>query len=174
MKFIKIIFSFLIVGVLIMTSKADSLPDMHFIVSGTLNGTAAFASLEYLKENEKYLYFTFDFGFHSISVPDNKDVAYFLISSEIDLENENTSKEKITYGFSEKSWTNINEKDLKGISWENLKLIHKEKPYSDINYYFKAERQNEKVKTLLLKIPTNGNKEGTITIENILNLIKFN
>ena len=56
----------------------------------------------------------------------------------------------------------------------DLKLIHKEKPYSDINYYFKAERQNEKLKTLLLKIPTNGNKEGSITIENILNLPKFN
>ena len=90
------IFYFLILLlILILENKAENIPEIHFIISGTLNGTASFFSLENVNENEKYLYFAFDFEFHSKSVHKNENIAYFLISSELDLVYENSNKEKI-------------------------------------------------------------------------------
>ena len=170
---LKIFFSLFIFAIIIFISKTDKIPEMHFIVSGTLNGTAAFASLDSISEKEKYLYFTFDFEFHSSAVPKSKDIAYFLISSDFDLEN---SKKKIKIGFLEKTWKDINgnDNDIKNIKWEKIKLLHKEKPYNDINYYYEVERKDQKMKSLIIRVPTNGRREGSINIENILTLPDFN
>ena len=157
--------------ILIITIKADAFPEMHYIVSGALNGTAAFASLESLQNNDKYIYFVFDFKFHNISVTNNNDIAYFLINSEINLENEIA---KINYGFLDKIWTDINGvEDLNNVKWENIKLLHKEKIYSHLNYYYQVKRIDDKMNSLILRIPSNGKKEGSITIENILTLPDF-
>ena len=174
MKNIKLWKELFISFTLLFLVQADSeLPEMHYIISGALNGTAAFASLENIKGNEKYLYFTFDFSFHSTSVPKSKEIAYFSVSTELNLEN--TSQEKIKIGFLEKSWTDINSfNDINKIKWEDIKLLYKEKLYSDTNYYYKIKRIDHKMNTLILRIPTNGNKEGSITVENILELPKFN
>ena len=166
------IFYFLILLlILILENKAENIPEIHFIISGTLNGTASFVSLENVNENEKYLYFAFDFEFHSKSVHKNENIAYFLISSELDLVYENSNKEKIKYCFLEKSWNdNINREDLKNTIFKNVKLLYKENSYNDINYYYEIKRKDDKMKTLVIRIPTNGNKEGSITIENILDI----
>ena len=63
-----------ILAILISILKADMVPEIHFIISGTLNGTAAFVSLESSLENEKFLYFSFDFDFHSVSIKKNKNI----------------------------------------------------------------------------------------------------
>ena len=162
-----------ILAILISILKADMVPDIHFIISGTLNGTAAFVSLESSSENEKFLYFSFDFDFHSVSINKNKNIAYFLINSDLDFDK--SSKEKINYGFLQKNWTEINSyNDLKDVEWENLDLLYKEKIYSDMNYYYQVKRNNDKMNTLILRIPKNGKKEGLISIENILELPDFN
>ena len=171
---LKIFFSLFIFAIIIFISKTDKIPEMHFIVSGTLNGTAAFASLDSISEKEKYLYFTFDFEFHSSAVPKSKDIAYFLISSDFDLENAKYSKKTIKIGFLEKTWKDINGNDIKDIKWDKIKLLHKEKPYNDINYYYEVERKDQKMKSLILRVPTNGRREGSINIENILTLPDFN
>ena len=164
----------LFILLIIIEIKADNIPQMNFVINGALNGTATFVSFENINENEKYLYFTFDFEFHSKSVPKSKNIAYFLISSEIDLVNENSNKEKIKYGFLDKSWNdNINGDDIKNIFWNQIKLLYKENPYTDINYYYEIKRKDDKMKTLVIRIPTNGNKEGSITVENIMALPDF-
>ena len=161
-----------ILVILMSIFKSDIVPDLHFIISGTLNGTAAFVSLESSPENEKHLYFSFDFDFHSASINKNKNIAYFLINSDLDFDK---SKEKINYGFLQKNWTDINSyNDLKDVEWKNLDLLYKEKIYSDMNYYFQVTRNNEKMNTLILKIPKNGKKEGLVSVENILELPDFN
>ena len=160
---------------LIFKAKSDISPEVRFIVDGTLNGTAAFVSLEFVKENVEYLYFTYDFEFHSNSVQKNPNIAFFIISSEFEFTNENPSKEKINYGFTDKVWTDINNStDINNINWEEIKLLYKEKPYSDFNYYYEIHRTNKNMKTLIIRIPINGHKEGSITVENILKLPDFN
>ena len=173
MKELLILNAIFILATLISMLKADMVPDIHFIISGTLNGTAAFASLESSPEKEKYLYFSFDFDFHSASINKNKNIAYFLINSDIDFDK--SSKEKINYGFSNKNWTEINSyNDMKNIEWKNLNLLYKEKIYSDMNYYYQVTRNSEKMNTLIIRIPKNGKKEGLVSIENILELPDFN
>ena len=173
MKKLTILNTIFILASLISKFKTDIVPDIHYIISGALNGTAAFVSLESSPEIEKYLYFSFDFGFHSFSIKKNKNIAYFLINSDLDLDK--SSKEKINYGFLQENWTDINSyNDLKDVEWKNLDLLYKEKIYSDMNYYYQVTRNNEKMNTLILRIPKNGKKEGLISIENILELPDFN
>ena len=174
MEDIKLLYLFILV-ILIFNAKSDISPEVRFIVDGTLNGTTAFVSLEFLRENMQYLYFTYDFDFHSNSVPKNPDVAYFIISSEFEFPNENSSKEKINYGFTDKAWTDIkNSTDINNINWEQIQLLYKEKPYSDFDYYYEIKRIDKNLKTLIIRIPVDGHKEGSITVENILKLPDFN
>ena len=174
MTYIKLYYICFILPMIFLNVKSEKAPEIHFIVSGALNGTATFASLEFLEKNEKYLYFSFDFDFHSNNVKNSPNEAYFLISSDFNLLDSKSGKEKITYGFLEKEWTQINNgDDIKNIKWKNIKLLYKEKPYSDINYYYKIRRKDSNLKTMVLRIPTNGHAEGSITVENILNLPDF-
>ena len=86
---------------------------------------------------------------------------------------ENT-KEDIKIGFSQKSWKDFNGDNINNIKWEKIKLLYKEKPYNDINYYYEVKRKEQTMKTLIIRIPTNGKREGSLMIENILALPKFN
>ena len=92
--------------------------------------------------------------------------AYFSIESDFELIPQN--KEKITFGFCEKKWYEIkNDKDIENVNWNNIDHSYKEKDYYNINYYYEVERTNEKMNTLLLRIPVNERNEGSITIANI-------
>ena len=159
-------FVIILFSLCIMYSKSDISRDIHFIISYKLNGTAAFAPLEYVNPGEKYIYFSFDFKYHSLSVPLSKNKAYFSIESDFDLFVPH--KEGITFGFSEKKWTFIrSDKDIENIEWKNIKFTLKKKEYDDSNYYYEIEKPNDKINTMLIRIPVNGRNEGYITIENI-------
>ena len=152
--------------------NSKPLSEIHHIISATLNGTSAFAALESIQPNEKYIYFTFDFKFHHSAVATYKNLAKFLISSDFELKGH--KKEKMKYGFVEKNWDEIKtEDDIQNIKWKTIKILHKEKPYNDINYYVKIKRRKEKMNTLILRIPLNGRNEGSINIENILEFPDF-
>ena len=159
-------FIILLFFISLIISKSDKIPDINLIISHKLNGTAAFASLEYLDSNEKYIYFSFDFNEHSLLVPSNKNKAYFSVDSDFELMPKN--KEKITFGFSDKKWYDIkSEEDIDKINWGNIEYKHKEKDYYNINYYYEVDRTNEKMNTLLIRVPINERKEGFISIANI-------
>ena len=149
--------------------KANNQPEIHNIISGTLNGTAAFVSLESIDSSQKYLYFTFDFKFHSSAVPKNSNIAYFDINADFKLIGHH--KEKMKFGFSEKNCYDIKtEEDFNDIKWKTMKPMIKEKTENDWNYYIKIKRRKEIKNTLILRIPVNDRKEGYITIGNILEL----
>ena len=164
----------IIFSILIFIVKSDDVPHLYFIVSGTLDSTTSYANFEYLSEKEKYLYFSFDFDLYSESAQ-NPDLAYFLITTDINFPDENSTKEKLSFGFSLKSWGDINSfEEINNIKWEKLDLLYKENIFIDINYYYKVTRSNTKMRTLIIRIPKNENKKGSINIENILNLPDFN
>ena len=166
MRLVYFNFIILLFFISLIISKSDKIPDINLIISHKLNGTAAFASLEYLDSNEKYIYFSFDFNEHSLLVPSNKIKAYFSIDSDFELMPKN--KEKITFGFCEKKWYDIkSEEDIDKINWGNIEYKHKEKDYYNINYYYEVDRTNEKMNTLLIRVPINERKEGFISIANI-------
>ena len=166
MKIERFRFILLLLTLCLICSKSDTFPNINLIISYKLNGTAAFASLEYVNPSEKYIYFSFDFKYHNSAVSQSKNKAYFSIDSDFELMP--PDKEKITFGFSEKNWNEIkSNKDIENIDWKKIEYKFKERQYDNRNYYYEVERKNDEMKTMLIRVPINGKNEGYITIENI-------
>ena len=174
MKNKNIIYILFLLNLIISSTKSNNLPEIqiHPIISATLNGTSAYVSLENLNNNESYLYFSFDFKYQHSAIKQNFNTAYFLISSDSELNAYN--QEKIKFGFLEQNWDEIKtEDDIKNIKWKRMKLIRKEKPNEEFNYYFRIKRRKIKLNTAIIRIPVNERKEGGISVENILELPDF-
>ena len=166
-------FILIILGLSLKYSVEDQDPTIYFIISNKLNGTSAFVPLEYVDNKEQYLYFSFDFKFHSEAESKNKDIAYFLINSDFELNI--PIKEKIEFGFSKNIWHEISSKtELENIDWKSINNIYKETDYKNYNYYFKIVKKDENMNTLLIRMPNYGKKEGYITFGNIYDKPELN
>ena len=149
--------------------------NVHFLISAKLNGTSPFISLKELEPKSNYVNFIFDFEYHINNIPDAKNTAYFKISTNLDIpEDDELTENSITYRFFQDDWTKIKEKNIaRNISYEKVKILSKEKNDEDdsiFEYYFKIKSEGEKYKSLMIKVPTQNKKEGLISIENILSL----
>ena len=127
------------------------------------------------KPSIKNVNFIFDFSYHNKNVQDSKNIAYFKISTNLDIPSDDEPiKNSIVYKFFEDDWTKIEKKRVaKNLIYKNVKIISKENNIDNnmiYTYYFKIEKQNDKDNTLMIKVPTQNKKEGFIAIENILNL----
>ena len=144
----------------------------HFLISAKLNGTSPSITFDQLKPNQIYLNFLFDFEYHNKHVTDSKNVAYFKISTNLNIPTgEELTKDSIAYRFSQKKWTQIkNNKIANNIMYKKVPVLIKEKKGDVYNYYFKIEKSNDKKITLIIRAPTQGKKEGFLNIENILEL----
>ena len=76
------------------------------------------------------------------------------------------------YAFTEKKLDELKSyEDIKNIGWENIhnrRNIIKEELNNEIKNYYSITRSYRKANTLLLRVPTNAIKKGSLTIENIL------
>lgn len=144
----------------------------HFLISAKLNGTSPSITFDQLKPNQIYLNFLFDFEYHNKHVTNSKNVAYFRISTNLNIPTgEELTKDSIAYRFSQKRWTQIkNNKIANNIMYKKVPVLIKEKKGDVYNYYFKIEKSDDKKITLIIRAPTQGKKEGFLNIENILEL----
>ncbi len=155
--------------------KSYCFQNVHFLISAKLNGTSPVVLLNQIKPKSNYINFIFDFSYHSKNVQDSKNIAYFKISTNLDIPSDDEPiKNSIVYKFFEDDWTKIEKKRVaKNLIYKNVKIISKENNIDNnmiYTYYFKIEKQNDKDNTLMIKVPTQNKKEGFIAIENILNL----
>ena len=146
----------------------------HFLISAKLNGTSPVVSLNQLKPKSNYVNFIFDFFYHNNAVPDSKNIAYFKISTNLDIPEDDSTENSIKCRFFEDDWTKIIKRQItKNLEYNTIKFISKEE--NKINdkmvytYQFKIEKQKDKDKTLIIKVPTQKKNEGFISIENVLN-----
>ena len=144
----------------------------HFLISAKLNGTSPSITFDQLKPNQIYLNFLFDFEYHNKHVTNSKNVAYFRISTNLNIPTgEELTKDSIAYRFSQKRWSQIkNNKIANNIMYKKVPVLIKEKKGDVYNYYFKIEKSDDKKITLIIRAPTQGKKEGFLNIENILEL----
>ena len=144
----------------------------HFLISAKLNGTSPSITFDQLKPNQIYLNFLFDFEYHNNHVTNSKNVAYFRISTNLNIPTgEELTKDSIAYRLSQKKWTQIkNNKIANNIMYKKVPVLIKEKKGDAYNYYFKIEKSDDKKITLIIRAPTQGKKEGFLNIENILEL----
>ncbi len=153
---------------------SNKLPKIHQIISATLNGTAAYVSLEDINRISKHLYFSFDFDYHHSAVKKDNNIAYFLITT--DFEFLRTGQERIEYGFMNQTMNEIkDELSFENIEWKRVIPLHVDKKPEDNKHYIQIKRgkKKEKLNTLIIRIPTKRRHDGSITVENILELPNF-
>ena len=158
MKDFNLLSSLLLISLILnIVNSQDS--NLFYVADGTLNATAAVAFLNSIQGDN--LYFLYDFDYHSTIVQNDTDIAYFEISSEIDLD------DSISYTFVETKSSDIkNETEIKDLSYQNIK---KDK----INFYV-IKRTSSKMNTLILRVNTKGNKKGEVFVSNVAYLIYSN
>ena len=151
--------------------------EIHKIISARLNNvkwTTLYVSLDNIPQNEEYVYFSFDFNYHSsFYANEEKDIANFLVGYKFPLkEKPEYCCKLLRYAFTEKNLDEIRTyEDIKNVGWgsiHNRRTIIKEELNNEIKFYYSIIRSYKKANTLLLRLPTNGIKKGSLTVENIL------
>ena len=160
MKDIKFLYILLLLSILLFSIKSfDSSNQIHYVIDGLANGSAAFVDLENVEDN--YVYFSFDFDYHNDLVPSSKDIAFFCIYSNIGA----IKGDSIEYALSKTAWYKIDSiDDIK--EWNNVNNEYGKKTSSKDKNYYKIEKTNDKMKTLLLRVSIN-EKKGYLMVENI-------
>ena len=174
MTSLKYIFSLLIIFSFFTNINTYHITEIHLLISAKLNGTSPAIQLANLQQNQAYVYFLFDFSYHNTHVKKSKNVAYFKISTTLDLPTgEKSAKDSIAYRLSHKGWNQIkNNKIANNIMYKKAEIISKEEKNGVYNYYFKIEKKDDKKITLVIRVPTQKKREGFLNIYNILELPK--
>ena len=155
----------LLLSILFTSIKSKETSTIYNITDALFNGTAAFVDLETFVGN--YVYFSFDFVFHGELVPASKDVAFFSMKSEPDV----IKDDSVTFTFSEKAWDEIDDaEEFK--DWTKTKIEYNEKddPKYEITNYYQFSKKDNKMKTLLLRVSLGEKRNGTLTVENIIEI----
>ena len=129
---------FLILLIILLTNSYE-LKDVHFLISAKLNGTSPYISFKNLKPNQIYQNFLFDFEYHNNHVKESKNLAYFKLSTNLDIPtDEELTKNSISYRLSGKKWTFLKKsKFANNIMYKKVPILFKEKKDNIYNYYFK-------------------------------------
>ena len=175
MPFLKKIFQLNLLFSFLFLIRSYQLEDVHFLISAKLNGTSPAIQLNTLKSNRIYIYFLFDFGYHNKHVKESKNSALFKISTTLNIPTtDDLTKHLIAYRFSQKEWHQVkNNKVANNIMYKKVPILFKEEKEGIFNYYFKIEKKDDKKLTLILRVPTQGKKEGFLNIYNILEFPEF-
>ena len=155
----------LLLSILFTSIKSKETSTIYNITDALFNGTAAFVDLETFVGN--YVYFSFDFVFHGELVPASKDVAFFSMKSEPDV----IKDDSVTFTFSEKAWDEIDDaEEFK--DWTKTKIEYNEKddPKYEVTNYYQFSKKDNKMKTLLLRVSLGEKRNGTLTVENIIEI----
>ena len=105
----------------------------------------------------------------------SKNAAFFQITTNLNIPiNDELTKDLISYRLSQKNWTQIkNNKVANNIMYKKVPNIFKEEKDGKYFYYFKIEKNDDKKITLIIRVPTQGKKEGFVNIYNLLELPIF-
>ena len=146
---------------------------MKPVWSGYLNVTASFIT-ENVYQQSKYIYFYFDFDFNHKMYKAKSDIAYFLLTTKSQYFPNAALDKSVSQFFTEKDPEELKSSDLENAKWEQSNLVYKYKVNSYNNftkYYYTIKRSSsdKNKQNLILRLPIL-NRQGAITIENLLEL----
>ena len=146
---------------------------MKPVWSGYLNVTASFIT-ENVYKNSKYIYFYFDFDFNHKMYKAKSDIAYFLLTTKSQYFPNGALGKSVSQFFTDKDPKELKSSDLENAKWELSNLVYKYKVnnYIDFTKYYyiiKRSSTDKNKQNLILRIPIL-NRQGAITIENLLKL----
>ena len=151
MKIITLFYTLLI----ILLFKSIDSSEIRYVIDAWANGTATFIELPFVLED--YIYLGFDFDYHNQISPENKEIAFFRMESNVDLIKSNS----VRYLFSEKYLNETEIIDIKDLNWKEIKYSSKQAVEDNTEYYYKIERNDKKYKTLFLRDANINSKQGT-------------
>ena len=146
---------------------------MKPVWSGYLNVTASFIT-ENVYQQSKYIYIYFDFDFNHKMYKSKSDIAYFLLTTKSQYFPNAALDKSVSQFFTEKDPEELKSSDLENAKWEQSNLVYKYKVNSYNNftkYYYTIKRSSsdKNKQNLILRVPIL-NRQGAITIENLLEL----
>ena len=147
--------------VILFLFKSIDTNEIRYVIDAWANGTATFIELPF--ELEDYIYLGFDFDYHNQISPENKEIAFFRMESNVDLFKSNS----VRYLLSEKYLNETEIIDIKDLNWKEIKYSSKQAVGDNSEYYYKIERTDKKYKTLYLRVANINSKQGTLIVENI-------
>ena len=155
----------LLLSILFTSIKPKETSTIYNIIDALANGTAAFVDLETYVGN--YVYFSFDFVYHGELVPASKDVAFFSMKSEPDV----IKNDSVAFTFSENDWQEIDDPEVFK-NWTKTQIEYNEKddPEYEVTNYYQFSKKDNKMKTLLLRVSLGEKRNGTLTVENIIEI----
>ena len=160
-------FLFSLLLLLPLTNQSYNLDKINIIPDAYSNSKADFAWSEGKKE--EYAYYSFDFEYHNKVNKDQKNMAYFKISTKSFI-----SPAEIKYSLSDKKDFQYSDVELIDEStWKTCFLLNKEKDLYGFDYYIQIYKfaSDDKNNLAILRIPT-FKYEGDITIENLFSYQK--
>ena len=158
MRMITLFYTLLI----ILLFKSINSSEIRYIADAWAHGTATFIELPFVLED--YIYLGFDFDYHTQISPENKEIAFFSMESNVDLIKSNS----VRYLFSEKYLNESEIIDIKDLNWKEIKYSSKQAVGDNTDYYYKIERTDKKYKTLFFRVANINSKQGTLMVENII------
>ena len=146
---------------------------MKPVWSGYLNVTASFIT-ENVYQQSKYIYLYFDFDFNHKMYKAKSDIAYFLLTTKSQYFPNAALDKSVSQFFTDKDPKELKSSDLENAKWEQSNLVYKYKVNSYNNftkYYYTIKRSSsdKNKQNLILRVPIL-NRQGAITIENLLKL----
>ena len=146
---------------------------MKPVWSGYLNVTASFIT-ENIYQQSKYIYLYFDFDFNHKMYKAKSDIAYFLLTTKSQYFPNAALDKSVSQIFTDKDPKELKSSDLENAKWEQSNLVYKYKVNSYNNftkYYYTIKRSSsdKNKQNLILRVPIL-NRQGAITIENLLKL----
>ena len=170
---INILLSILYLFISFNISKESPSSEIKIIPDANQNATAAFVLLDDLEEESKdfYLYFKFDFDYHSQMTQNRKNKAFFKLTTEFAL-----SPFQIQSIFLDKSLEEVNLSDIHNNGhWKENPYVFREQIDNEYNYYIIIHNKRDEYevdnyrKTLIIRILIN-KKQGQLTLENLFTL----
>ena len=121
------------------TEQSSSL-EIQIIPDAYLNATAAFVLLENFKDSD-YVYFSYDFDYHNNVNPNDLNIAYFKITTELYF-----FVSDFKYIFLDKKQIEVNPTDLdsKNLIWMPCYPLYSELIDNDFNYYIRSIKFGKK------------------------------
>lgn len=146
---------------------------IQFIPSVNLNATAAFFTMDRIKDS-KFVYFVFDFEYNNKVFKDQKDLAYFYLTTQYHFLSNSDLTKTVAHYFTNTNYKAITSYELNKAKWEPTKILKKTQVNSYMNfikYYYKIKRasENKNKKYLVFRVPILKRK-GSVTFINIKNL----
>lgn len=158
--------------ILVLFSKINSQErQIHFVYDYCINGTSDIVDLESVEGN--YIYYYYDFYCFNTFSSEKKGTYYFELDSNVGIINHKNILNYVLLDVNLTSYDEIINFEVKDLNYKPINYFRKGKrgddDYTRFSYYYEIKK-DENMNTLIFRIPKNGLKNGSLSMDSLKNL----